>query len=218
MKLTTKSLEAEAQHLLSRLLPDGFRYFKSYHHFRRQFSGGLSYLSVNAVTHNQSVYYLAFYLGVRIDALERCIKSLWGDDARLNHYDRSIWCYTVNISPSSPHWSFPISGQWAFQNLDDLSGDEVGISTFVKELAIPYLILHERQGAIREMLLEYPGHAQNPYPYEQILAVDLIEDKNVSLEGDLAILEGRYANHVPSFRERFHAFRDRILLAKSGGV
>jgi hypothetical protein len=218
MKLTTKSLAAETQHLLARLLPDDFRYFKSYQHFRKQFSGGFSYLSIDAVTHNQSVYYLAFYLGVRIDGLERRIQSLWGDDTKLDHYNRSIWCYTVNIGPSSPHWSFPIFGLWAFQSLDDLSENEGSLRAFVQELIIPYLLAHESPEAIRETLLKYPGHAQNIYPYEQILTLDLIGGENINLESDLALLEERYANHIPSFRERFYTFRDKIRLAMSGGV
>jgi hypothetical protein len=218
MKLTTKSLAAETQHILSPLLLGDFRYFKSYNHFRKQFSGGLSYLSINAVTHKQSIYYLAFYLGVRIDGLERSIKSLWGDNTKLDHYDRSIWCYTVNISPTSPHWSFPISGHWAFQRLDDFSENAASIRTFVQELAIPYLLTHENRDAIRETLLKYPGHAQNAYPYEQILSVDLMRGENINLKSDLALLEERYSNHVPEFRERFYAFRDKILLAWSHGV
>jgi hypothetical protein len=218
MKLTTKSLAAETQHILSPVLPGDFRYFKSYNHFRKQFSGGLSYLSIDAVTHNQSIYYLAFYLGVRIDALERYIKSLWDAETKLDHYARSIWCYTINIGPSSPHWSFPIFGLWTFQNLDDVSENESSIRTFVEELAIPYLLAHERPEAIRETLLKYHGRAQNVYPYEQILTLDLMGSENVNLESDLVLLEERYANHIPEFRERFYAFRDKILLAWQGGV
>jgi hypothetical protein len=218
MKLTTKSLAVEAEQLLAHLLLGDFRYFKSYHHFRKQFFGGLSYLSIDTFTHNQSIYHLAFYLGVRIDNLETLIKSLWGDDRKLSHDDRSIWCYTVNIGPSSPHWAFPIFGLWTFQSLDDFSENKDSIRTFVQELAIPYLLAHERPEAIRETLLKYPGHAQNIYPYEQILTLDLMGGENINLESDLALLEERYANHIPSFRERFHTFRDKILLARPSGV
>ena len=118
--LTTKSLTDWTRDLLQPALPSEFRFFKSFGHFRKVFEGGVSYLGIDAVTHGRGWYHLAFYLGVRHDALERQIRDLLGLDPKLGHYDRSIRCYTVNIGPDSPHWRYAIRGSWSFAVVEEL--------------------------------------------------------------------------------------------------
>jgi hypothetical protein len=192
------------------------RFFKSVGQFRRPFEGGVSYIGVDAVTHGRGVYHLAFYLGVRHDALELRIRQLLGLDPKLNHYDRSIRCYTVNIGPDSPHWRYPIRGSWAFVDPREFSaaGDE--ILHFVRDLAVPFLRQHEELWAVRRTLLEEPGHAQNLQPYRQILMIDRILGNEDQAVADLAMLEGRYAGFHERPLAEFHDFRDRFL--KYGGV
>jgi len=119
--LTTKSLTESTRDILQPVLSPDAHFFKSFGHFRKPFQGGVSYIGIDAVTHGRGVYHLAFYLGVRHDALEEQIRMLLGLDPRLDHYDRSIRCYSVNIGPDSPHWRYPIRGSWAFVDARELT-------------------------------------------------------------------------------------------------
>src|SRR5678815_3961879 len=95
--LTTESLSAAAAESLSWLSDHGFRYFKSYGHFRRKNKNGFSYVTINSVTHNRIAYHLAFYLGVQVTEVEAWILRLMGESRQVSHHDRTIWNYTVNI-------------------------------------------------------------------------------------------------------------------------
>jgi len=55
------------------------------------------------VTHAGGVYHLAFYVGVRHDAVDTEIRKVLGLEEKLDHYTRTIWVYTLNIGPRSPH-------------------------------------------------------------------------------------------------------------------
>jgi hypothetical protein len=218
MMLTTESLADATRELLQSSLPSSFRYYRSFTHFRRKLSGGLSYLTINTETHDRATYHLAFYLGVRHDEVEARIRRILQLDPKLNHYARTIWCYTVNIGPGSPHWDYPIRGSWDFTDLVGLSQAAGEISEFVAELAVPYLRDHEDLSAVRRTLMESPGRAQNPEPYRQILMIDRILGDDAQSVQDLCALESRYAGFHEGFRREFEAFRDSFFSGDSGGV
>ena len=125
MQLTTQTLTDWTADTLGFLTESGFRYFRSYTHFRRKDPHGFSYITVNATTHNRASYNLAFYFGTRIEALEHRIRQILGGDSKLDHWCRSITNYTVNIGPSSPHWSYPVRGKWSYGAYADLESSKL---------------------------------------------------------------------------------------------
>lgn len=214
MQLTTEALTQAAREIVARQLPESFRYYKSFAHFRHPFPGGCSYITINAVTHDRSFYHLAFYLAVRHDAVESLIRTIRGRDTKLDHYSRSIWCYTVNIGPTSPHWYYPIPGWWTFQQDADFEAASADVATFINDLALPYVNKHQDPRAIRQTLLEEPGHAQNMAPYEQVLAIDRLFGEEERADADLTLLDRRTAQwHEQSLKE-FRAFRDAFLAGR----
>ena len=209
MPLTTKWLSNRASETLRFLSDHGFRYYRSFEHFRRSDSEGLSYITINPVTHNRVFYHLAFYLAVRNDPIESTIKQIVGAPTKLNHYDRSVWNYTVNIGPTSPHWNYPIPGTWSFQTERDFDSSEREIVRFVTGLALPFLSENLSKAAIRRTLLKLPGHAQNLKPYQQIFAVDILSSDVSSFEADYSLLTARYKKFHRPFQDEFCEFYRR---------
>jgi hypothetical protein len=204
--LTTQSLSAAAVQSLSWLTEHGFRYYKSYDHFRRKHKNGFSYITINSVTHNRAAYHLAFYLGVQITEVEDWVLKLVGQTRAVSHHDRTIWNYTVNIGPSSPHWQFPIRGTWTLTALEEFDGISPEVCTFVRDLALPFLDENQDALALRRTLLESPGHATNIWPYRQILAIDCLYGSRGQTEADIAHLEKRYERYAPMPRKEFEEF------------
>jgi len=203
--LTTESLAAAAAESLSWLSELGFKYFKSYRHFRKKTQTGFSYVSLNTVTHNRQNHQLAFYLATRVDKVEGKIKELHSRNLKLNHYDRTIWLYTVNVGPDSPHWTYPIGGTWSIGRLADFSSIEPEITSFIRDLGLPYVSDHIDPLKVHETLIRAPGHATNLYPYEQILAADLLFQPD-HIDSDIALLRDRYRKFADQPKARFEAF------------
>lgn len=209
-KLSTESLTDVTAARLTWLVDHGFKYFKSYNHFRRKNNNGYSYVHINSVTHNRTAYHLAFYLGVQITDVETCILELMGDTRNIDHYDRTIWNYTVNIGPSSPHWSYPIQGRWTLGSLDEFDGLKAEVNAFVRDLSLPFVTEHQNPVLIRRTLIESPGHASNIWPYRSILAIDYLIGSASQLEEDIAILDKRYEHYAAGPREEFDDFVKRV--------
>ena len=203
--LTTESLSAATADLLCWVRGHGFRYFKSYNHFRRKDKSGFSYITINSVTHDRVAYHLAFYMGVQITEVESWLLALMGDARKVSHYDRTIWNYTVNIGPTSPHWQYPVRGSWTLTSMGefvDLGGQ---VSAFVRDLVLPFLDEHQDPLAVRRSMIETPGHVTNIWPYRQILAIDCLYSP-AQTEMDIALLEGRYQNYAAGPRQQFQDF------------
>jgi hypothetical protein len=213
--LTTKNLSTATAESLTWLTEQGFRYFKSFDHFRRKNENGFSYISINSVTHDRVNYHLAFYIGVQITEVENWIHNLMGETRETNHYDRTIWNYTVNIGPTSPHWQYPTRGTWTLHTLDDFGDISSEVSRFVKELAIPFVDQHQDALAIRRTLIENPGHATNIWPYRQILAIDSIYASPEQIQSDFALLDKRYEQYAPQPRQEFDKFVLAVQSAKN---
>lgn len=204
--LTTPSLTEAAAKSLSWLREDGFQYFKSLRYFRRQNEGGHSYIKLHTLALSQHVYQLAFSLGVQITEVESWIHRLIADDKHVSHDDWTICNYTANVGPTSPHWRFPIAGDWTFTTLEEFSSAAGKISEFVRCLALPYVNEHQAPLKLRRTLIETPGHATNIEPYRSILAIDCLYCSPEQTIADIAILEQRYATFSPKPREEFDVF------------
>jgi hypothetical protein len=214
--LTTESLSAAAAESLSWLSDHGFRYLKSYHHFRRKNTNGFSYITIDSVTHNRIAYHLAFFLGVQITEVESWVLSLMRETRKVSHYDRTILNYTFNIGPSSPHWQFRIRGDWTLGALEEFSEHSPQISRFVRELALPFVLEHQDPGVLRRTLIETPGHATNSlWPYRQILAIDCLYGSPEQTHSDIALLERRYQRYAPERRQEFDQFVSAVRKAMS---
>jgi len=193
-------------HALDFLTADGFRYFRSFDHFRRDDPQGHSYVAINSVTHNRLDYHLAFYMGVRIDILESTIRQILQEPTKLTHYDRSITNYTVNIGPNSHGWSYPIAGTWNFRDERDIDSQLSEVSTFIRELALPFLERNTTSAAVRDTLLQFPRRTQNLKPFQQILAADILADDAPQLEADYSLLSERHAKWHPPLKAEFSEF------------
>jgi hypothetical protein len=204
--LTTRTLSEAAAKSLSWLADDGFQYVKRHRCFRRQNEGGFSYIKFHALALSQRVYQLTFSLGVQITEVESWIHRLVGDDKHVSHDDWTICNYTVNVGPTSPHWRFPIAGDWTFTSLEEFSSAESQISEFVRCLALPYVNEHQDPLKLRRTLIETPGHATNIEPYRSILAIDCLYCSPEQTTADIAILEQRYACFSLQAREEFNVF------------
>jgi hypothetical protein len=208
-ELTTQSLAAAVADDLGWLADEGFKYYKSFNHFSRKHEDGFSYIAINAVTHNRFHYHVAFYLAVQLRSVEQKIRSLYGDDRKLDHYDRTIWLYTVNMGPQSPNWSHPLSGTWSLRDFAEYGTIRGRIVEFVRDVAIPYVTANEDRAVLRQTLLEEPGHATHINPYEPILTIDLLDCPG-QIDDDIAVLEDRYRRYAKGPMERFRTFVDLV--------
>jgi hypothetical protein len=211
LSLTTESLTEEVAASLSWLSKHGFKYFKSFQHFRKTNDNGHSYIQLNAITHNRNAYYLAFYIGVQITEVEKAILDIRGESRKISHYDRTIWNYTVNIGPKSPHWSFPISGTWTGCSRDDFVSATPEISRFISELALPFVTENSDPAKLRNLLVYNPGYATHIYPYRSILAIDHLFGTEQQLQEDIALLDRRYAGYGAQPRQEFDEFVAKTL-------
>ena len=210
-QLTTKGLTEAARAIVQPLLPQSFRYLRSKSEFRAPFDGGMSFIAISATSPRRGVCALAFNLAVSHHGIEKCIREILGEEPA-SEYGQSIWCYTVNIGPLSPHWTYRIPGSWLFADPAEITAAEPQIREFLSEIALPYVLEHQDPVAIRRTLLEQPDHAQNLAPYRQILAVDRQLGLQTQATEDLATLEAHYASFYEGYRREFQAFRQRFLL------
>jgi hypothetical protein len=204
--LTTESLSNATAESLGLLSDYGFRYFRSYGHFRRKNKNGFSYIAINSVTHNRGAYHLTFYPGVQITEVEAWLLNLLGDARAVNHHDRTIWNYTVNIGPTSPNWRHPIRGTWTLTTLEEFNDRSAEISEFVRDLALPFVDEHQDPVALRRTMIETPGRATNIWPYRPILAIDCLYGSPEQTEADIALLDKRYERYAPQPRKEFDHF------------
>jgi hypothetical protein len=206
MALTTKHLTDRIATALAFLADNGFRYFRSFHHFRRSDPAGYSYIRISSVTHNRTVYHLAFHVGVRIDALEATVREILQQPTELTHHDRSVLNYTVNIGPESPNWNYPIRGLWTFQSDRDIDEQLPEITNFVRDLVLPFLDRNTTSAAIRETLLDFPRHTINLKPFQQILGADVLTSDVAQLDADYFTLCQRYPQWHPQLKAEFNDF------------
>jgi hypothetical protein len=133
-----------------------------------------------------------------------------GDNRRITHYDRTIWNYTVNIGPSSPHWPSPKPGQWALNSVDEFEDLRTEMSTFVRDIGLPFVTEHQDMATIRQTLLESPGHATNIWPYRSILAIDCLTATTTQLKADIAILDKWYEQSGSGPKKEYDDFIIRV--------
>lgn len=169
-----------------------FRYFKSFAHFRSPFAEGISYIGFDYAHGTVSLRF-----GVRHDRIERVKRRLFRSDSQpLSHYSRTISMYSVNMGPSSPHWKHPTPATWPISGSEGLQRAAGEVAVFVKEVAEPYVVLHQDPSAIRDTLLNAPGRADQTAIECQTFAVDYLLRRRDWLEEDYEQLQKRYSNYV----------------------
>jgi hypothetical protein len=204
--ITTATARASTKKLLAFLEEDGFAYLNTAHHFRKKHQAGYSYITLDAVTHDRRTYELAFYIAVQVTEVETKKRELIGGLGKPGLFDRTIWCYTVNIGPGSPHWDYPIRGNWRFKDEKELQDASAQIESFTRKLSLPYVSVHTDPQEIRKTLLTHKGHAQNLYPFQEILTIDLLYNSNDQLHADIDHLRANYSSMSPRFRSAFEDF------------
>ena len=162
MKTSTESITTRITDALGFLSENGFRYFKSYYHFRRKDASGYSYITINVTTRNRITYSLAFYVGTRVDPLENAIARLRSDSIKLDHYSRSTSTYTVNVGPDSHGWACPVWGNWLFQSDDEVAAAIPQVSSFIRNTMLPFINTNTTAEGVRQTLLNSPGKTQKP--------------------------------------------------------
>ncbi len=204
--IATKSLTEAVAEDLGWLGDLGFRYLRSNQQFRRDDSGGCSYITLNSVTHNRVDYHVAFYLGVRSDPLESIIRRIRGDSSGLTHDDRSIHHYSVNTGPTNHGWRQPLVGTWTLRNLSEFSSITAPMQAYVRGVALPFLDQNQSPESIRTYLMDFPGHTQSRFPWRQILGADVLAGDQSRLDADFEALSSRYARFIPELRSDFESF------------
>jgi len=220
MPLTTKHVTERTAEALGFLADQGFRYFRSFLHFRRTDPAGYSYVTINAVTGDRVNYRLAFYLGVRIDALETIIQQILQQPAKLTHDDRSLLSYTVNIGPDSLNWSYPIWGMWNFSTESEFESQLPEVTAFIGDLALPFLNGNTTSDAVRTTLLETPGHAITYRLFQQVLGSAVLAGDLARLEADHALICEQHPKWHAGLKAEladFHARSKAFLEARNSG-
>jgi len=211
--ITTALVRNSTKELLAFLKDDGFAYLSTANQFRKKHHSGYSYINLDVVTHDRRTYELAFYLAVQVTDVETKRKELTGSSGKPGLFDRTIWCYTVNIGPGSPHWDYPIRGNWRFTAEKGLLDSKVQIESFTRDLSLPYISRHVDPDEIRKTLLTQKGHAQNLYPFQEILTIDLLYYGGEQLRADVDRLRTIYSSMAPRFRSAFEDFAALALKA-----
>jgi hypothetical protein len=76
----------------------------------------------------------------------------------------------------------------------------------VGAIALPSISRHVDPTELRRTLLEERGHAQNLWPFEDILTIDLLHVGPQRLREDIEHFRDSYASMHPDFRGRFESF------------
>ena len=215
--ITTAFVKDTTKELLAFLKDDGFAYVSAANQFRRRHHSGYSYITLSAVTHDRRTYELAFYLAVQVTEVETKKRELIAASVKLGHFDRTIWCYTVNIGPGSPHWDYPVRGNWRFTDEKGLLDAKAQIGAFTRDLSLPYISRHVDPQEIRKTLFTQKGHAQNLYPFQEILTIDLLFSDREQLRADIEHLRTNYFLMAPLFRSSFEDFAALPHDTPSGG-
>ena len=174
----------------------GYRYFRSFAHFRRSFARGISYIGFER---GHGVVNLRF--GVLHRDVERVKANLYGEPSyHFGHRARTISMYTANMGPSSPHWPCPVRPAWPISGTDGLQRASYELVSFVKDTVLPYVTAHEEPGRIRETFVTTPGRADRFSPSQTIFAIDYLLRDRQRLEDDYALLTERSKGYVGDYR------------------
>jgi len=179
----------------------GFRYYKTFGHFRDVFEHGTSYIGFER---GNGVVSLRF--GVTHSEVERVRQRLFeGVSASTYPQPRTISKYTPNMGPDSPHWPYPSRPQWPVSGSEGLARACPEMVAFVQNVALPYVIDHRDPERIRDTLVNHPGEADPLLGAQSgaqtVFAVDSLLRERRWLESDYVHFKARYAGYVASSRE-----------------
>jgi hypothetical protein len=193
----TKQVLPKVTSALAPILP-GFRYYRSYTHFRSPFEQGTSYVALEC---SRGKVQLRF--GVTHDEVEALRRRLFeGVNASTYPMPRTIMKYTPNMGPTSPHWRYPIRPVWPISGSAGLARACPEVVAFVQDVALPYVIDHRDPRFIRDTLLNHPGEADGLVSKAQTaFAIDCLLRERGWLDRDYAHFTTRYAGYIDSIRQ-----------------
>jgi len=172
----------------------GFRYYKTYGHFRGVFEHGTSYIGFERG---------AGVVSLRFGVTHAEVESV---RQRVSSYPlaRTISKYTPNMGPTSPHWPYPTRPEWPVSGSQGLARACPEMVAFVQTVALPYVIDHRHPELIRDTLVNHPGEADplvGRSGAQTVFAIDSLLRRRGWLESDYVHFKARYAGHVASSRE-----------------
>lgn len=205
---------SEIAHQVAELIQSevsGFRYYKSYRQLRRPWNGIVDdiIVSVDAARGGGPPYRLSFIFGVQHRDVARIVAKALG--RKLTACDRTVLQNSYNIAPKRD-MRFDGKTVWhRIQDVSDLGQIKPQFCTFIQNLVLPY---HERfhdLGEARRHLVANDGWVSNFAPYEQVLAIDVLQGDSVHakeyLEGLQAKSDAGYQCNKERFNEYYTALR-----------
>ncbi|MEJ2123050.1 MAG: hypothetical protein P8Z76_20630 [Alphaproteobacteria bacterium] len=185
---------------------DGFRYYKSYHQFRRSELGVVDDIVIDVTSRRGggAPYRLSFIFGVQYRDVEKIIAKVKG--TKVTPWDRTILQNSYNIAPKR---DMRFDGETVWSGIDDVSdlGKIKGsICTFLSQFVLSYHDRFHNIDELRERLAADDGWVLNQTPYEQILAIDVLRDDSVRAVQYLEWLQAKVDGGYNFDRERFNEF------------
>jgi hypothetical protein len=171
---------------------DGFRYFKSFRHFRAPFPDGTMYIGFDR---GHGVVWLRF--GVLHTGISNRTNALFGGPPLRAHLDRTISRFSANIGPRSRSWPYPTRPEWPIAGDEGLTRASLELVKFVEDVALPYVRTHRQIEAIHRTLLHDPGKADQVAPARDLFAAAHLVRRRDWLDEALAVLSERYRTYVP---------------------
>ncbi len=176
----------------------GYRYYRSYSHFRGKNPAGTSYVGFER---GHAIVSLRF--GVTLADVEHIKRKLFDTPIYgSGHVARTISKYSVNIGPNSKHWQHPVPAQWPIIGSDGLIRACSEVASFVRQIVVPYLQRHQDPANIRDTLLSAPGRADQFAPAETVFATDYLFRRRDWLDADFLLLQHRFNAHPADVREK----------------
>jgi hypothetical protein len=166
---------------LKALLP-GFRYYKSRLQFRRPHANGTSYVGMNTGT-------VGLTFGVQQRQIEQARADLFDATWKPSIYSpTTIFTGSTSMQPDSPSWSYCGEVRWPISGSHGLERASNEAASFVNEIVLPYLRVHEEPAAIRETILHDPRRGLTSgfwSPHTTVFAIDNLLGQRSWLDEDL---------------------------------
>jgi hypothetical protein len=187
---------------LKALLP-GFRYYKSRLQFRRPLANGTSYVDLKPGT-------VRLCFGVQQRQIEQARADLFDATWTPSIYSpETIFTGSTSVQPDSPSWPYRGEVLWPISGSHGLERASKEAASFVNEIVLPYLQVHEEPAAIRETILHDPqrGHTSGFWSrHTTVFAIDNLLGQRGWLDEDLEHYR-RYYRGPPASEELEHHYK-----------
>jgi len=166
---------------LKPLLP-GFRYYRSRFQFRRPHANGTSYVDMKPGA-------VRLEFGVQQRQVEQARADLFDATWQPSKFSpETIFTGSTSMRPDSPSWSYRGEVLWPISGSYGLERASTEAASFVNEIVVPYLQVHEEPAAIRETILHDPrrGHTSGFWSdHTTVFAIDNLLGQRGWLDEDL---------------------------------